>query len=50
MIDYVPWLYNVIKFFRRHWVQNLEENSKSKDTETRKTKWKEDENIVLPKE
>ena len=34
----------------RHWIQKIVQNYEDKETETRKTKTKKDENLVLPKE
>ena len=47
---YIPWLYNVIKSFKKTFNSNVEQNSKlkDKDTETWKTKTQKEENLVLP--
>ena len=49
---YIPWLYNVIKSFKKTFNLNIEQNwkLKGKDTETWKTKTQKDENLVLSKE
>ena len=41
----------LLSLLRRHWIQNIEQNLKSKvkNTETRKTKTRKDENLVLTK-
>ena len=52
MIDYIPWLYNLIQSFKKtlNSKQRTNLNLKAKDKETQKTKTQKDQNLVLSKE